>query len=228
MESLEKLKSSRIKERIVFNKVASILAISFVIISAILITLTFVLQLYVLLVSVALLVVLYVVSFIIISFKIRKKEEKIAVEKFRNAVDSIVLQEEYELSVLDEDLSIKVTAKGFVIDDELFSFDNFDIFLGTSKLFRQASVAFFVVSNFSPFSEDKTYSINFGIEFDSKSLGCAKQYFFSKDYKAFNFLLENPEESAKEILKYGMLKIQIEELKKQKKLDKLAKELSEH
>ena len=30
-----------------------------------------------------------------------------------------------------------------------------------------------------------------------------KKYFFSADYKAFNYLIEKPEESAKEILKYG-------------------------
>ncbi|MBE5731904.1 MAG: hypothetical protein E7353_02610 [Clostridiales bacterium] len=228
MEPLQQLKAGRIKERVILNKVILIATIFFIVALVVLITLALTLQFYILFIFLAVLVLAYVLPIVIVSSNVRKKEERIECEKFRKIVDSIVLQEEYELPVLDVDLTIKVTPKGFVIDDELFGFDNFDVFMGTSKLFRQASIAFFVVSNFSPYSDDKTYPINFAIGFDGKSLGCAKQYFFESDYKAFNFVLENPEESAKEILKYGMLKVQIEEQNKQKQLDKLARELSNY
>ena len=172
-------------------------------------------------------VVIFIVIFAVWNVKIKKVEEQIQIEKFRKMVNEIVEQDEYELPVMDYGFSIKVTKSGFTIDNETFGFDNFDIFMGTTNLCHQASVAFFVVSNFSPFSDDKTYPINFGIACDSLSLGCAKKFFFEPDYKAFNYLIENPEESAKEILKYGLLKVQIEERKKARALEKLATEMVE-
>ena len=171
--------------------------------------------------------VIFIVIFALWNAKIKKVEERIQVEKFRKMVDEIVEQDEYELPIMDYGFSIKVTKSGFSVDGETFGFDNFDIFMGTTNLCHQASVAFFVVSNFSPFSDDKTYPINFGIACDSLSLGCAKKFFFEADYKAFSYLLENPEESAKEILKYGLLKVQIEERKKARALEKLAEELDQ-
>ena len=40
-----------------------------------------------------------------------------------------MLKDEYVLPVMDVDVTVKVTKSGFVIDGELFGFDNFDIFL---------------------------------------------------------------------------------------------------
>lgn len=228
MKSFEQMKASRIKERLIFNKFSVISSLCFILCTAVLVTLALLLKHYWLFIIEAVLLAIFVVSLVVLCVKVRKKEEKIASDKFRAIVNAIVIKDEYELPVLDSDLTVKVTKSGFVIDGELFGYDNFDTFLGTTNLFRQASIAVFVVSNFSPFSDDKTYPINFGIELNEEGLGCAKQYFFDEEYKAFQFILENPEQSAKEILRYGMLKIQIEEQKKQKALDKLAKELSEY
>lgn len=224
----EQLKSERLKERVIFNRVVIVSVVCLIVIETILTVFTFAFSAYYLFIPIGVVLLGFILPLCIYNTIIRKKEEDVAVKKLRRIVDGIVIKDEYDLPVMDIDFTVKVTKSGFIIDGELFGYDNFDIFLGTSNLYRQVSVAVFVVSNFSPFSDDKVYPMNFGIVLDSVALGCAKQYFFDKEYKAFNCILENPEQSAKEILKYGRLKIQIEEEKKQKALDKLAKELSQY
>lgn len=226
MKSFEQMKANIIKERACFNKVAFISAVLLVVALAVLIIFSLIFELYYLIILASVLAVFYVLFLLLANAKVRKKEETACVEKLKKIVASIVIKNEYDLKVMDTDVVLRATKTGFVIDDETYGYDNFDIFLGTSNLFGQVSIAVFVVSNFSPFADDKTYPINFGILLDGETLGCAKQYFFDSEYKAFNFILENPEQSAKEILKYGMLKIQIEERKKQKALEKLSKQLS--
>ena len=224
-ELISKFKSGMIRERVIFNRalvISTILLAMTIIVSSILICNY---QEYILFLGLGIFVFAFVITFVLIGAKITKKEIIIEGEKLRKIVDEMIDQDEYSLSVMDYDFTLKVTSTGFVIDGETFGFDSFDIFLGTTNMCRQASVAFFVVSNFSPFSDERTYPINFGIEGNSLAFSCAKKYFFSADYKAFNYLIEKPEESAKEILKYGVLKVQLEEQKREKKLAKLVKEL---
>lgn len=228
LSSQEQLKAEMLRDRVVFNKVLVVLTIVLICSELILLLIALIGRVYFLFVPFGILIFTYFVPVLAINAKIRRKEEVVAVQKLRKTVDDIVIKDEYELPVMDSDATVKVSKQGFNIDGEVFGYDNFDIFLGTTNLYRQVSLAVFVVSNYSPFADDKTYPINFGIVLDSEALGCAKQYFFEKDYKAFNFILENPEQSAKEILRYGMLKIQIEEEKKQNSLDKLAKEMMDY
>lgn len=222
---ISKFKSGMIRERVMFNRalgISTILLAIIVVVSSILICNY---QEYILFLGLGIFVFAFVITFVVIGAKICKNEIKSQGEKLRKIVDEMVDQDEYSLSVMDYGFTLKVTSTGFVLDGETFGFDNFDIFLGTTNMYRQASVAFFIVSNFSPFSDERTYPINFGIEGNSMAFSCAKKYFFSADYKAFNYLIENPEESAKEILKYGVLKVQMEEQKREKKLEKLAKDM---
>ena len=219
------MKANTPKERRLLNKIIPIATLCVALAETALIVLAFVLGRYFLFVPAGVIAVAYIVSLLIACAKVRAIEEKIAQEKFRKMVDEVEFKEEYEFYTMDTNVLIKVTKQGFVIDGETYGYDNFEIFLATANMLRQASVAVFITSNFSPYSDDRTYPINFGIVANGELLGCAKRYFFDEDYKAFAYILENPEQSAKEILRYGRLKIQIEEEKKQKKLDKLVKEL---
>ena len=213
-------------QRTIFTKTAIICAIAMIPVPiAVAIVLAITVKFYLSFAIAGVLLVLYVAIFLVWNAKISAVEQKIQTDKFRAMVDGIVDLEEYDLPVMDCDYTVKVTKTGFDIDGEIIGFDSFDIFMGTTNMCRQASVAFFVVSNYSPFSDEKTYPINFGIKCDSLSLGCAKKYFYDSEYKAFKYLIENPEESAKEILRYGLLKVQIEEQKKMKQLEKLEREL---
>ena len=225
---INKFKSGLLKERVLYNRAFAISTIILAIIAVASSILIYIYDQFILFIGLGLIILAYVITFIVIGAKIRKKEIISQGAKLRKIVDEMIDQYEYDLSVMDYDFTLKVTSTGFIIDGETFGFDNFDIFLGSTNMYRQASIAFFVVSNFSPFSDERTYPINFGIEGNSLSFSCAKKYFFSADYKAFNYLIENPEESAKEILKYGLLKVQIEEQKRAKKLEKLAKDLQNY
>ena len=131
---ISKFKSGMIRERVIFNRalvISTILLAMIIVVSSILICNY---QEYILFLGLGIFVFAFVITFALIGAKITKKEIIIEGEKLRKIVDEMIDQDEYSLSVMDYDFTLKVTSTGFVIDGETFGFDSFDIFLGTTNI----------------------------------------------------------------------------------------------